>query len=328
MLQILDLLRFLFWGPVGYVIPHMPSSLLYDLAGGPMATLYCTLDSKRRAIIKKQLRFIFGHHIEEYDLKMVVRRSFSELVKQQAETFLFPKLNRKSIRKTTIIEGQKHLDQSLSKGKGIILLNSHFGNFQMVIAALGLRGYKVGQIAMPVEEDKEKLIDKDTKFSRIHLESIRYRQRLESKLPADFIHARKFMRSAFKILQENGILIIAGDGREGTNFVSAPFFENTARFSLGAFQMAEKTGAQVLPTFTVRLKDNRHRIHIMAPIFPPLESRDRDPKVTALLRYVNYLESFVKHYPCHYVQFLARCAVLLRDGATPLFVHSSHEERD
>ncbi len=326
--MLLDFLRSLFWGPVGCVIPHMPSSFLYALAGGPAATLYCALDTKRRAIIEKLLKFIFAHHIREYDLKMVVRRSFGELLKMQAETFLFHNLNRKSIEKVIIIEGQKQLDQSLSKGKGVILLNSHFGNFQMVIAGLGLRGYRVGQIAIRMEEDKEKLIDKDTKLSRIHMESLRYRQRLESKLPAKFIQAQKFMRSAFKILQENGILIIAGDGREGTNFASIPFFGHTARFSLGAFQLAEKTGAEVLPTFTVRLKDNRHQTHIMESIFPPAKSSDTDPKAVGLSSYIDHLERFVRDYPCHYIQFLARCVVLLREGEIPIFAPLFEEESE
>lgn len=158
------------------------------------------------------------------------------------------------------------------------------------------------------------------------MESLRYRQRLESKLPAKFIQAQKFMRSAFKILQENGILIIAGDGREGTNFASIPFFGHTARFSLGAFQLAEKTGAEVLPTFTVRLKDNRHQIHIMESIFPPARSSDTDPKAVGLSSYIDHLERFVRDYPCHYIQFLARCVVLLREGEIPIFAPLFEEE--
>ena len=289
------------------------------IADGPVSRLYYFLDKKRRHLLRERLTFITKNKSTPKQNSAIIQKSFADLIKLQIETFYFPQMTPQNISDTTQIINRQHLDNALKQGTGVILLNSHFGNFQMVIAALGHRGYSIYQMAVRIEEDPEKFIHNDKLLSKIHVRTIQARQRLEESLPVQFLHVQKFMRTTFRILKNNDVLIIAGDGRQGTSFSSIPFMNTPANFSTGPFELALRTGAVIVPTITIRQPDNSHHIH-MFPHITPDKNISHDAAIQqALSRYITILEEHLHRYPDQYLQFLCRCIQLLRDDEQPLF---------
>ncbi len=306
---------------VAAFIPRPAMMALASILGN----IYFCLDKKRSELLRERLHFIMADRINTYNVDKVIRHSFVELVKNQVETILFKKLNPDNISSITDIEGEHFLKDALALGKGVIFLNGHFGNFQMIIAALGHRGYRVGQLALRIDEDREKYIEQDTLLSPEHRKSLQIRQKMEADLPVTFLHVKKFMRPIFRLLQENGILIIAGDGRQGSGFTRSSFFDHQANFSLGAFDLARRTGAVILPTLTTRIKDNQHRIHIFKPFQIAQGQHVEQNNIEALQQYIALLEEYVRRYPCHYLQYLGRCILYLREDEQPLFLNKTKE---
>lgn len=123
-------------------------------------------------------------------------------------------------------------------------------------------------------------------------------------MPFQIVQTDENLRLIVKSLRNNGIIVIAFDGRAGNRWVPVKILKRTAHFSPGPFNLAIKTGAIILPTFVVRGKDNKHRI-----IFEPEMKLDRtDDKEGTLnintIKYAKIFERYLLRYPCHFAMTL------------------------
>ena len=77
-------------------------------------------------------------------LKKRLPANFNEL-----EVLRYPTLNPSNIHDVCDVLGLEHLDLALNKGRGAILMIGHFGANQMIMPALGHRGYPIHQLSAP-----------------------------------------------------------------------------------------------------------------------------------------------------------------------------------
>jgi len=146
---------------------------------------------------------------------------------------------------------KEHLNQVLLNGKGCILVHGHFGPAQLPLFALGLKGYNINQLGLPSDEGLS-LVGKKVAF--------KIRQVYEGMIPARIVSAESFLRPLFKHLETNGILMMTGDGTGGDKFVGkflpVKFFNQEVLFPTGYAALSLKTGAPILPLFTIRKRFN------------------------------------------------------------------------
>lgn len=192
------------------------------------------------------------------------------------------------------LEGLEHLDEARARGKGAILW---VGNFVAggLFAKMALRqaGHRVTHLSHPKHGFS------DSRFGmrflnpvRTHLEA-RY---LDSRVvmnPANPIIA---MLELHKRLAANGIAsITVRDYANQPN--DLPFLEGLHRLAPGAPEIAQLTGARLLPVFAVEEVPGKFRIRIE----PPLDIAADQPRATAveaaMQTYLRRLESYVLSYP-------------------------------
>ena len=53
------------------------------------------------------------------------------------------------------LEGQEYLDAAQNSGRGVMILLSHLGANQMIMPALGFRGYRVNQISRAAQAEND-----------------------------------------------------------------------------------------------------------------------------------------------------------------------------
>jgi KDO2-lipid IV(A) lauroyltransferase len=142
-----------------------------------------------------------------------------------------------------------------------------------------------------------------------------------SALPVQFIEANNYMRPVVRALRDNGIIVIAFDGRTGDKWVTVRLLDRLAQFSSGPFSLAMMTGAAILPTFVVRNRYDKHRIILEPPITLEKANSKEQALIENIKKYVQIFEKYLLRYPCHFGMTLFTVRKEAETGLNlPLFV--------
>jgi len=266
-------------------------------------------DRRRRGILEEELARLFSGRRERPGVRTIARKSCEHFAMRLFETAFFGSLDRRTTEAAARCEGLEHLDQALARGKGVILLLSHFGSFLLPLPFLGFRGYAVNQIT-------GKQVHRGILAERIWL----WRKREADRLPVRFRQVDRFLRPVYHALRGNEIVAIAFDGRDSSQWAIVDFFGRRARFSTGPFELARRTGAAVVPTFVIREPGGRHRIEFreefrLSGAEGPEHAIEEDVRAFAKM-----FENYVERYPCHFGMVLYNLRRMPADQATALFL--------
>jgi len=254
-----DLLRLFVWYPLRWLIAIMPVS-------GGIALLRMMGDVHYAAARggKKNLRENLGRMfpaLNAQEANRIVREHFRNHYVDRLLIFIFPRFGLQEVERLMEMDGLEHLDKALKRGKGVVLVHAHFGPVHLPLVVLARLGYRMKQIGLPSDEGLS-WIGRNVAFKlRLHY---------EAKIPAEIIMADGFLRSAFRWLHDNGVIMITGDGsgterRVGRHEVFS-FFGQKVMFPLGPAILAEKTGATILPMFILPGERKQYRIVIGRPL--------------------------------------------------------------
>jgi len=296
------------WLLLSRILPLFSLKVNY-LLSTVCSRLFYTFDRRWRNTVEKDICKLFGDRIDKNKIKKVVRSSFDIFFKRQVENIIFETFTKERVNSMVSFEGIENLEGVLREGKGAILLLSHFGSFLLPPLALGHRGYKVFQVG---KEPINRTLDRKI---------FELRKSAMDKLPINFIQSSQYLGSVVKALKGNGIVVIAFDGRAGNKFIPVNFFDRIAEFSPGPFRLAIRTGATILPTFTVRKKDDHHRIIIEPPLELEITNDNEETLKINTVKYVKIFERYLLDYPCHFAMILYSLGRAVERGLNrPLFV--------
>ena len=147
--------------------------------------------------------------------------------------------------------GVKALDAALSTGRPVICVSGHFGNYDVFRAALIQRGFDVGALYRPMN---------DQRFNR------RYEKSISAVGGKMFPRGRQGFISMIQHLKGGGLLALLTDQHmdRGTRL---SFFGQTAFTAVSASQMALKYDAILVPIYAIRQADGLNfRIEVEAPL--------------------------------------------------------------
>lgn len=297
-----DILRWLYWYPFRFIIQALPIRVVY-LIGNIEGTILYHFSKKRYKSLKSALSSV----IKKEDLatkneRGIIRDALKLFCQNELEMFLYAKLNTSLIKNMVVCEGLSYINESLKQGKGVMLLFAHFGANQMIMPAIGYRGYKMYQMSAPPTVWTEKMHNK--KFSYMGKRALDIRWEQELSLPVTHINIFGSLKEAFVCLKRNEILGIAIDGGGGKSRVAVNFLGGKALFSTGAIEIAMRTGCVVLPIFMIKGRDGRH-IMIIEPPLEIIKERQEGAVEKNITAFVKKLEEYVLTYPSHYLNFLA-----------------------
>lgn len=293
-----DFGRIIMWYPFRWVILLLPLSIVIKIGRimGKIESLY----SKKRIVIMAQ-NIQCGLGCNQKEACNIVCKNFELHYIHLLEFFKFPQFPTKNIDRYIEFKGLEHLDSCLKHGKGVILVHLHFGTMQIPLIALGLKGYRMNQIGQREPDNKN--------LSFIHRKvALRQRLKIEASIPANIINIGMSctLRSAFRCLEQNEVLMITGDGRGGTDpvgnkYIIVDFLEQKTYFPPGPVTLARKTGAKMLPLFCYRLPDGRHCVEIHPPL-PLVFSNDKEVDIQKNTQlYADALSTGVSNYPEHWM---------------------------
>lgn len=292
-----ETMRWLYWYPLRRAVQIMPLRFSYGAArlAGSLLALFAR---KKKEKLRRGFNYLFGNH----DHGAQIKRTFGNYTLNSIEVFLYPDLTEQKVASMVEYSGLEKIARALEKGKGAILLHGHFGNEEFLMPAVAFAtDVKVNQLASRREPRlKDSLLYRFPNAIRRY--AFRMRIGYRESLPVNFIYIDKGIKGAYRALQNNEILLLAGDGREGAAWTEANFLGRTALYSEGPMRIALATGAEVLPVFLVRRPDHRHSLIVEEPL--PVErtgDSDRDIQVNTR-KFVDLLSAYAAQYPCHYMK--------------------------
>lgn len=311
-----DLLLYTYWKPLRKMIQIMPLRLVQPIGMVLGHISYVFRQTKRRAL-EAEVDFIFGPSMATRERRVIVQKAFRLDALKDLEVVLFPVLCPQNIALLTDCEGLEHADKALAKGKGVMLLFSHFGANQMIMPAIGYRGYKMSQLSAPAIVWKDVLADR--KLSMMELYALQVRTQHEESLPVKHINIFRSIKEAFRCLQRNEVLGVAIDGGGGKERIRVDFLGKEALLSPGPADIARRTGCPVLPTFVLRDRKGRNRVIIEPPLKFNKKGDSECVRHSFTQAFAARLADYVTAHPEYYIGFMALRSYMSQKGDTPLF---------
>ena len=219
-----------------------------------------------------------------------IRKLYSNFGKYLYDFLRSAKIDKSFVDKFVTIKGLEYIDEALSKGKGVIGLTAHIGNWELAAQVLALLGYKMNAIAL-IHENK--FVDK-----------IFTRHRRASGMKV--IPVGMSVRECFKALKKNEIVGIIGDRDfSGENGIFLKFFDRQLLVPRGPAVLSLKTGAAIVPGFVVRdEKDDRYFTYTFEkPIYPENTGDDEQDIINISEQFIRIIESYVQKYPQQWSMF-------------------------
>jgi len=280
--------RFFGWLGLSFcslIIKFVPVYLLYAFARRA-AKLGYFIAAKQRKIALGSLSIAFGSEKSQAQIEQIAKDCFIYVAKAGVELLFL--LDRPHLLKRRIeITGKANLDNALSRGKGVILVSAHFGNFPLILAKLSLEGYKVAGIMRYMRDERAEKIFAE-KRRRIGIKTIYSQPR------------KACVEDSIRALRNNELLFIPLDQNFGTGGIFVNFFGQKAATATGPVILAQRTQAAILPCFIVRNHDDTHRIIFEPPLELQNGESDKETIVINIQKLTDIIESYIRKYPAEW----------------------------
>ncbi len=276
------MLRYLvFW--FGFrVLGRLPLPLLYGIAEIVGRLGYKLAPSARRNVWDN-LRHVMPD-APKSQLRQIAKAVFRNVGYYYADLAQLPRMDLDQFfRERLIYTGiEEYVRANNDSGRGVVMLSAHIGNAEM--AGQGLVPLKIPCFAVTEPVKPERL-------ARM-LNSIRQTHGVEF-MPVGVPSAKRIMR----ILRDGGTVALMGDRDISGPKMLLPFFGEETWMPTGPIEVALRTGAAIVPSFSSR----RGRYLIDAESQSPIEverSDDLQADVrTAMLEYISRLEVRLRAEP-------------------------------
>jgi len=234
----------------------------------------------RRNIALNNLRNAYRHKKTERELRLIARKSFENLVIVFIEFIRIPKLAKNFFSYVTIENSQTVWD-GLKKGKGVILLISHYGNWELMAIMAGKIGYPISAVGRPMKNP----------YIYAYIERLRQFSGLKS------LNKKGAAKEILRELKSNKVVAILFDQYAGRSGAKTLFFGQPALTTTAVAQLAIHTGAQVIPAFNVRQNDGSHIIYVDSPINTVITSDKQHDILVNTQNYNTVLEKWIDKNP-------------------------------
>jgi KDO2-lipid IV(A) lauroyltransferase len=155
------------------------------------------------------------------------------------------------IRPCISTEGLNHFQTAYDRGRGLIGVTGHIGNFELLAAYIASLGYRIAVIGRELQ---------DARLDRFLVDNRRMMGLTNIATTDSPRKALSWLKSGGAI----GVLIDTDSARVRSMFI--PAFGRLSNTAVGQTIIGLRTGAAFLPMACLRLPDNRYRIVIRPPV--------------------------------------------------------------
>ena len=268
-----------------FLVVHIPLKICYRAAVG-IADTYYLFAKKDRENMTHNLRVALGTD----DQKLIdkhIKDIFRNFAKYLVDFFRFSQKTKDQLLSRVSVEGDENVNKALEKGKGVLIVSMHLGNWELIGATLAALGYPTHAIA---------LTHKDRRINDFFLE----RRNIGNYCT---IPLGTGPRRCLEVLKKNDLLGIMCDRDFSNTGETVNFFGRPAEFPKGPAFFGLKAGAPIVPTVLVRKENDNFCLNIEKPIeYSPTDDKEADVK-KLMEKYISVFEGYIRRYPGQWCVF-------------------------
>ena len=186
-----------------------------------------------RRIARRNLELAFPER-SAAEREALLRGSYRNLGRVLLAVARLPQLTPRNVRDWIEYEGYEHFERALARGRGVIFLTAHLGNWELSSAAHALFGHPLTILVRPLDNP---LLDR----------WLMQRRAWHGNRP---VAKDRAARASLRALQRNeAVGVLADQNVAGEDGVFVDFFGLAASATPAAGRLAVKTGAAVIPGF-------------------------------------------------------------------------------
>jgi lauroyl/myristoyl acyltransferase len=229
--------------------PLVPARVGYLLCR-VIGVVYYVMNFRVRRNIVENLAHVMPH-ATWFKREFLSARACITVVTNYYDLLRLRSVDREQILDLVDLEGLEQVETALARGKGLIILSAHVGNFSVVARLPAALGYRSAIIA---EEVRPAAL-------------FNYMARLRAAMGIEVIPpGREAVRRIFRLLRANGILLVAGDRDVAGQGMPVEFFGDETTLPFGPVLLAMRSGAPIVPAYTLRLGHRRSVVVLQEPL--------------------------------------------------------------
>lgn len=255
-----------------------------DFCSDSLGLLWYRIDKRHRTVTLDNLERAFGTDWSPGQRERVAKQVFKNIAAILFEVAWSCRFNKADFLSHFTIKGLDHVRAAHGKGRGVIVVTCHMGNFEMLIPAIDETGYKGYAVYRPLDfQPLERLI-----------------RLIRQRFGVTMMPMRGASKKIEALLSEGGVMGTLFDQNvDWYKGVFVDFFGRPACTNNGLAKLALKTRSPVLPMYTVR-KNRRFLIEFL-PEIPLSVTGDPIKDIeTNTQNFTAAVETMVRKYPDQY----------------------------
>ena len=284
-------------------IKYLTFKLMYRLAlvlprswgywiGSRVADIDYLLRKNLRQTVKSNLRHVFlatnPQIVTRSFIAARAREVFRGFAKYLVDFFSFSSLNQETIHKMIKVTGVEYLKEALGKGKGVIALSAHLGNWELGGMITAMLGFDLNEVVLSHD---------NTRINRLFMN-----QRSASGVKVIPVGAGA--RQYLNVLKKKQMIAVVGDRIITDAGMQVNFFNQPAMLPKGPVVLSLRAGAPIVPVFMVRTEEDKFNLIFEKPIYPDTYGKNHMEKERAVKDWiVTVLEKYIGKYPSQWFLF-------------------------
>ena len=236
---------------------------------------------KHRRIVLDNLTYAFGHEKQPEEIEKIARQVFINLVHVVLEIAWSLQLDERHLSKHFKIDGYHHIKKAYEKGKGVLVLTAHFGNWELLSVIGGMIKFPQSVVVRPLD------------FKSLDHFVFKLRTRFGGKMIPKQRSFRKIIR---RLHRGEMVYLLMDQNVDWYEGVFVDFMGHRACTNKGLALLALKTGAAVVPVFMVREKSGFRAEFGPEIITVQTGDRQKDIEINTQ-EYNRVIENFIRRYP-------------------------------
>ncbi len=216
-----------------------------------------------------------------HQIRAIAKSTFENFGQVLFEFIKLPVCDEKEILCVSSFVNDPLMSECHSKGRGTVCISGHFGNWEIMAAAIAAKGFPMEAIA---REQRNVKIDR---MIQKHRQSVR----------VNTILLGMALRGVIRALRKNHFVAMLTDQDAHDEGVFVDFFGLPSSTAPGPANFALKSGAPLLFGAAIRESNGHHKIVLELVPFDDLDPNDPLSVKVLTQRHAKVLEKYVRLYP-------------------------------
>jgi lauroyl/myristoyl acyltransferase len=267
------------------VAGQLPVGVVDRLAGVGATVEWAVRPGKRRRLAEN-LSHALALPPEHPRVRELVRREVRNEARRSAD-FLWAVARPDELVATTRVIGREHIDEALARGRGVLLVSTHVGGWE-VATALPAEIVPVSTTAIVTDD-----------WLAWAVEGLRIRAGL------GIMYDSEPVSKAVRLLRAGEAILVLGDyAKEGMRTYPVRLLDAVTELPAGPATLARLCGTPLVPFSVLPLRPRRWTIEIEAPLWPPArdagEAGERELLQELADRWTVTLRTHAEHWAAVY----------------------------